>query len=163
MITCANAISAMNDLNIYKKITILLVFIFLAGCSHNQLALDNCRQSNASVVDGILTAPPSKVDKNACTIIETEHYRVYSVTPVYPSRASKHGKEGNVDLEFTVSPNGAVNNVKIISSTPPNLFNESALKAINLWHFEAKSERAKSSNIRIRQELRFRLTPSKSL
>lgn len=46
----------------------------------------------------------------------------------YPNRAVKMGKEGNVQIEFTLNSKGQVNNIKILSGD--KIFNESAIKSI---------------------------------
>ena len=57
--------------------------------------------------------------------------------PRYPRRAMENGQNGWVDLRFTVSPDGQVENVQVTDAEPRRVFERSALRAANKWVFEA--------------------------
>ncbi|MBY6247455.1 cell envelope integrity protein TolA [Citrobacter werkmanii] len=85
-----------------KYLTIILSALLLASCSHSENATDiNCNG------------------------------RVENLHPQYPAKAFAHGKEGVVRIGYTVDDNGRARNVRIISATPPNLFERETLAAIN--------------------------------
>src|SRR6202000_1665411 len=52
------------------------------------------------------------------------------VNPDYPSAAKKEGVQGFVDLQVTVSPQGAVTDARVVSSTPPAVFDKAAPTAL---------------------------------
>lgn len=56
------------------------------------------------------------------------------IQPNYPSDALAAGREGSVDLEFTIATNGSVKDVVVISSTAPE-FEAPAVAALLRWRF----------------------------
>jgi len=62
------------------------------------------------------------------------------VDPQYPPKARQRRIEGWVDVEFTIGPAGTVDNPKIIGAYPPSIFEQSALRAIRRWRYNAKIE-----------------------
>jgi protein TonB len=60
------------------------------------------------------------------------------VNPDYPSAAKKDGIAGSVDLEVTVSAQGAVQDVSVIQATPPDMFEKSALAAVRKWKYDPR-------------------------
>jgi bla regulator protein BlaR1 len=63
------------------------------------------------------------------------------VSPVYPQRAKMAGIEGNVKLEFGVTPDGDVANIRVVGSTPAGVFDAAAIMALKQWHFASTSDR----------------------
>lgn len=55
--------------------------------------------------------------------------------PAYPFEAKKEGRDGTVNVEFTVDESGGVLSPRVLSSSDP-VFNDSALRAIARWRFE---------------------------
>jgi protein TonB len=62
--------------------------------------------------------------------------RTRTVNPVYPESARKRGVEGWVELAFTVTPNGTVDDVEVRNASPANVFDDAAVRAIRQWRFE---------------------------
>lgn len=60
------------------------------------------------------------------------------INPRYPSRALSRGKEGWVQVEFTISRTGTVIDPVIVAADPPKTFNRAALKAIAKWKYKPK-------------------------
>ncbi len=60
------------------------------------------------------------------------------VDPQYPPKAKQRRIEGWVDVEFTISPAGTVDNPKIIGAYPPTVFEQAALRAVRRWRYNAK-------------------------
>jgi protein TonB len=61
---------------------------------------------------------------------------VSQVPPVYPLRAKRKGIEGWVKVKFLVTEVGAVEQVRILSAEPRNMFEESVLKTVSTWRFK---------------------------
>ncbi|HET7609990.1 MAG TPA: M56 family metallopeptidase [Gammaproteobacteria bacterium] len=59
---------------------------------------------------------------------------ILRIQPNYPEDALVAGREGSVDLEFTIAANGSVKDVVVVSSTAPE-FEEPAVKALLRWRF----------------------------
>lgn len=62
--------------------------------------------------------------------------RLKMVNPVYPEAARKRGAEGWVELAFTVTPKGTVEDVEVRNASPADVFDEAATRAIRQWRFE---------------------------
>ena len=60
------------------------------------------------------------------------------ITPAYPEAAERAGIEGYVVVAFTVSRSGGVENLRIVESTPPGVFDEAALRAGARLRFEPR-------------------------
>lgn len=81
------------------------------------------------------------------------------VDPDYPPRARQQGIEGYVDVEFTISPVGTVQDARVIGAQPALIFDSAALTAIRRWRYNPKMEGgvavARSGvQVRLRFELR---------
>ena len=61
---------------------------------------------------------------------------IMRVTPVYPSRASRRGIEGWVELAFTFTATAATENVRVVSEEPPGVFSRAAMKAVRKWKYK---------------------------
>ncbi|MEN8721454.1 MAG: energy transducer TonB [Alphaproteobacteria bacterium] len=60
------------------------------------------------------------------------------VAPQYPRRALSRGIEGWVEVEFTISKVGTVENAVVNDADPPSIFNRAALKAVSKWKYKPK-------------------------
>jgi TonB family protein len=56
------------------------------------------------------------------------------INPDYPDDALAAGREGSVELEFTIAANGAVKDVVVLSSTAPE-FEDPAVAAVLRWRY----------------------------
>jgi TonB family protein len=83
-----------------------------------------------------------------------------TVQPVYPAKARDHGQEGWVDVEFTVSETGKVQDVAIRAASSPGVFDDAALKAVNQWRYRPLLRDAKPVPVRTQIRLRFTLSAS---
>jgi len=80
------------------------------------------------------------------------------VDPEYPPRAKQQGIEGWVDIEFTISPVGTVQDPVVIGSNPSYVFDRAALRAVRKWRYNPKTENGVAvarSGIQVR--LRFEI------
>ncbi len=62
--------------------------------------------------------------------------RTKMVAPVYPSVALKKGIEGWVEVSFNVTQNGTVEDVEVRNSSPADVFDDAAVRAVKQWRFE---------------------------
>ena len=62
------------------------------------------------------------------------------VDPDYPPRARQRGIEGYVDIEFTISPVGTVQDPRVIGANPSFVFDRAALRAVRKWKYNPKIE-----------------------
>lgn len=66
------------------------------------------------------------------------------VDPEYPPRAKQQGISGWVELEFTISPVGTVQDAKVLASKPTYVFDRAALRAVRKWRYNPKTEDGKA-------------------
>ena len=62
------------------------------------------------------------------------------VDPEYPPRAKQQGIEGWVEIEFTISPVGTVEDAVVIAANPSFVFDRAALRAVRKWRYNPKTE-----------------------
>ena len=62
--------------------------------------------------------------------------RTKYVAPKYPYSAERRGISGWVDLVFTVDIDGTVRDVSVSNSDPADVFENSAINAVEDWEFE---------------------------
>ena len=79
------------------------------------------------------------------------------VLPTYPSRAASRGTEGWVKVEFTIKPDGTVDDAVVVKSEPEGTFDDAALAAIEQWEFKAKIVNGIAVPQRATQLLQFKL------
>ena len=66
------------------------------------------------------------------------------ITPKYPIAAARDGKEGWVQIGFTISEIGTVISPYIINSEPKRIFDKEALRALRKWKYKPKMVEGKA-------------------
>jgi protein TonB len=95
-------------------------------------------------------APAAKAASRAPVVIA-------QTAPRFPARATRMGiAEGSVTLEFTVERSGAVSNARVVQATPPGVFDDAALRAIEKWRYQPKIDAGKPVDSRLRFTFKFR-------
>lgn len=56
--------------------------------------------------------------------------------PEYPRVAQRRGTAGTVEVEFTVGTDGTVTSSRVVSASPPRVFDRAALDAVDRWRFQ---------------------------
>ncbi|MCC5848828.1 MAG: TonB family protein [Verrucomicrobia bacterium] len=77
--------------------------------------------------------------------------------PLYPPRARMHRIEGWVDLEFVVTAEGTVEDIRVTGSSPDDIFDRSAVQAASRWRFTPGRHQNKPVAVRVRQRISFEL------
>jgi len=83
--------------------------------------------------------------------------RINYVVPEYPRTAQRRNITGWVDVSFTVTPEGTVQDVGILDSSPREVFDEAAIEAIERWRFEPPTENGLPVSRRVAVRLSFDL------
>lgn len=94
-------------------------------------------------------APPAGIDSEVVPLNE--------VLPEYPSQALQRNIEGRVKLAFTITAQGRVENIRVIESSPPNVFDRSARRAAARWRFAPRTENGMAVAREAVKTLEFRL------
>ena len=81
---------------------------------------------------------------------------LYRVEPQYPEEARQQGIQGPVVLDVYISPEGAVNDVHLVSGPPP--LAEPALTAVKQWRFKPRKQKGQAVPMQTRITLNFRLS-----
>ena len=81
--------------------------------------------------------------------------RTKTVNPTYPESARKRGTEGWVEMAFTVTPTGTVEDIEVRNASPADVFEESATRAIKQWRFEPIVRNGEKISQRAVVRLRF--------
>jgi protein TonB len=79
------------------------------------------------------------------------------VSAEYPPSAANRGIEGVVDVAFTVSRDGSVNDATVVHSDPANIFDHSAITAVRRWKYEPKTVNGVPVEARIQLRLQFKM------
>lgn len=78
---------------------------------------------------------------------------VIAVHPAYPEQAQAGGLEGRVEVEFTVTPLGTVEQPRVAAAEPAGVFEQAAIQAVSRWRYSADSQREPQT---VRVSLDFR-------
>lgn len=71
-------------------------------------------------------------------VSDSDPVPVVRVNPQYPPRAAERGTEGWVELRFTISASGTVQDAEVTKSHPGNVFDRAALRAVRRWKYNPK-------------------------
>lgn len=82
---------------------------------------------------------------------------VKAVAPDYPKRAARNREEGWVEVEFTVTADGKVENASVTNSNPPGTFDREAVRAIERTKFSPRLENGVPVDAKVRRRIEFKL------
>jgi TonB family protein len=91
------------------------------------------------------------VDAGGLTLVKT-------VKPVYPSKAALAKTEGWVELDFTVTTSGAVQDISVHAASVAGLFESAAISALSQWRYKPVLRNATPRAQRARIRMRFVLS-----
>jgi protein TonB len=76
----------------------------------------------------------------------------------YPMGARTKGIEGYVVLNVLITPSGQVEKVKILESSPPQIFDQVAVESVRLWQFEPAVYKGQAVRVWAKQKIGFDLS-----
>jgi protein TonB len=71
---------------------------------------------------------------------DTEPVPLVRVDPEYPPRAAQRGIKGYVVVQFTISPLGTVQDLRVVEAQPPQVFDRAVLDAVRRWKYNPRIE-----------------------
>lgn len=77
--------------------------------------------------------------------------------PQYPQAAERAGIEGSVTVEFGLTPEGHTRDIRVVESSPPEVFDAAAIAAVRTWRFESVSAEDAARLPRSSVRLAFRI------
>ena len=80
---------------------------------------------------------------------------IVRIDPQWPREALIEGTEGWVEVEFTILPDGSVEDPVVIASEPPRLFDRNAMRAILRWKFKPRIVDGEAVSRRAAQRIDF--------
>ena len=91
-------------------------------------------------------------------IMADELTAIIRVEPTYPQALRFRRIQGEVLIEFTVTPEGTVSDPKVIKSSPAGSFDRVSLRAIRRWRFQPRTDdKGRPVSVRVRQRFVFKL------
>jgi TonB family protein len=91
-------------------------------------------------------------------VAESTLQRVSAPNPTYPQRALEQLVSGWVEMQFTVTPDGSVQNVEVMDSEPGNTFDRSAAAALRRWRYQPVMRDGQAVAQRAQIRMRFTAT-----
>ena len=82
---------------------------------------------------------------------------IAAAKPVYPAGAKRRGIEGFVEILFTITPQGRVEDIEVIASEPGDTFVAATRTAVGRWRFSPPRRNDKAVSVRVSQMVRFQL------
>ena len=76
-------------------------------------------------------------------VSDSDPVPVVRVNPQYPPRAAERGTEGWVELSFSISTSGTVQDAEVTKSRPGKVFDRAALRAVRRWKYNPKIQDGK--------------------
>jgi TonB family protein len=122
-----------------------------------QLERDIDTQRKAATVAKPVTTAAAAVAPVAATSLK----RTKTVAPEFPESARRKGITGWVEVVFTVTPKGLVTDAEVRSSSPEEVFDDAAIKAVKQWRFEPATKDGQAVATRTMIRLKFEPTEKK--
>ena len=91
------------------------------------------------------------------TQLDRDFVPVSRQPPQYPYQAARRGTEGWVRVSFQVTETGTVEDVVVLESDPPGVFDRAAIKAVYRWRFKPRMVNGSTVAGRAEQVVEFKL------
>lgn len=89
--------------------------------------------------------------------VDVKPIAVNKIAVKYPKRARARGITGYVVFNILISETGSIENLKILESNPPGVFDEAATEALKQWRFEPARYQGKAVKVWAKQRITFKL------
>jgi protein TonB len=97
------------------------------------------------------SAPPDPIAPadTTASINPSELSPISREPPKYPAGAERRGITGWVLLEFTVDAKGNVIFPRVVQSSPPGIFDSSALQAVEKWRYQPTGREMPGAQVKL--------------
>jgi TonB family protein len=100
-----------------------------------------CRDTGASTAPAAPARTPAAAAGGQAEADDGGLQPLIASVPDYPETARARGLRGFVEVEFTVTPAGTVENARVVTAEPRNVFDAAALTAVARRRYPADAER----------------------
>lgn len=100
------------------------------------LPIAGTAQGSAGATAAPSTDEPAPIELLHVPADELE--RISARDPVYPVEALRQRLRGSVELEFTITPSGAVRDIQVVNAEPRGVFDAAATEALAQWRFRPR-------------------------
>jgi TonB family protein len=117
---------------------------WLARTTNPRILVQSCQVcrdsgSNPAPAPAVRSAPAS--GEQAAAAGDGALEPLIAGVPEYPEAARARGLRGSVEVEFTVTPQGTVENPRVVAAEPRNVFDSAALAAVARRRYAEDAER----------------------
>jgi protein TonB len=77
------------------------------------------------------------------------------VEPRFPRRVAARRASGWVQVDFLINQNGTTQDIRILDSEPPEIFDQAAINAVEKWQFKPPLVEGVAEEVRTSVRLRF--------
>ncbi|MEO8458979.1 MAG: TonB family protein [Dokdonella sp.] len=105
----------------------------------------------------VATAQPALNPATVAAIANRDATLIRDIQPAYPREAYRGRTEGWVELEFTITAQGTVENAHVVSSNPTRVFDREALQAIQQARFEPMLRDGQAISTSMKRRFEFHL------
>ncbi|ELR68430.1 Regulatory sensor-transducer [Fulvivirga imtechensis AK7] len=138
-----------------KTIAVLLL-CFLTATAFSQVEIAYNSESNAPVEE--VSKPVNMAISAPSFVGGPEALADYMHTNVkYPEFSKKHGIEGTVVLEYYITREGTIENVKVIKSVSPELDKEAMIVAKNMPRWNPAIQNNRTIGVKYQLPVKFEL------
>ncbi len=126
------------------------------AASATTLARGSIEVPTQTVISPVIKTNETKMSANQ--IENSAPILLSKVQPQYPENARRQKLEGWVELEFTVTANGGVDNIQVLNASPSQIFNASATRALSRWKFKPSNNVDGTKPTRTRTKINFKVS-----
>ncbi|WP_267222320.1 energy transducer TonB [Dyella silvae] len=80
-----------------------------------------------------------------------------NVSPRYPTNAMRSNQEGWVEVTFTITPDGNVDDVKVLDAEPRHVFDRAAVEAVTRWKYQPATQDGAPVSAQEKRRIVFKL------
>jgi periplasmic protein TonB len=103
------------------------------------------------------TAAPASAGEGAGGAATHGPVLVRNVNPRYPATAVRANQEGWVEVSFTITPEGNVDDVKVVDAEPRHVFDRAAVEAVSRWKYQPATQDGAAVSSQDKRRIVFKL------